>query len=111
MIPEPYEFGLLVLIAGRLWKLLADDEVLDRPRNWVLDRLDAEDTRWELFLTCPWCAGFWLSGVTYVTWLWALGDPQLVARAVVVGVGVWFAINALVGLYGLTVKTLQHAAD
>jgi hypothetical protein len=107
MIPEPYEFVLLVLIAGRLWKLIADDEILEPLRDRLLDRIDTGSMKWELFLTCPWCAGFWISGVVYAAWLATLGDPTLSSSAVAVGLGMWLAVNALVGVYGLVVKNLQ----
>ena len=102
-----------MLIAGRLWKLLGDDEILDRPRDWVLERIDTRrgHTKWELFLTCPWCAGFWLSGVVYGAWCLTLGDLPGGAEDAAVAVGMWLAVSSLVGVYGLVVKALQAASD
>jgi hypothetical protein len=48
LIPEPWEFALLALAAFRIWKLVGDDAVLDRPRDAVLAKLS--DT-WDYFIT------------------------------------------------------------
>jgi hypothetical protein len=108
VIPEPYELALLVLIAGRLWKLIGDDRILDRPREWVIERLNEDRQEyWGDFIVCPWCAGAWLSGLVYIAWMATLGHGPGGAGDVLVVLGVWFAISALVGLYGLTVEVLQ----
>ena len=100
MIPSAYQFVLLALAAFRLWKLLADDRILDRPRDWLLDRLDTRrgKTKWGDFIVCPWCAGFWVSGAVYAGWLVTLGDPALSVTAGTVALGVWFALSGAVGL-------------
>ena len=88
MIPSPWEWALLALAAFRIWKLIADDALLDRPRVWVLARLP--DGKAELFIVCPWCLGWWLSLAWVVAfWLWPHG-------AVVAAVP--FAVSAAVGL-------------
>jgi hypothetical protein len=103
VIPEPYQLVLLALIAGRLWKLIGDDDITERPREWVLSQL--EDRRgsgdyWGQFITCPWCAGAWLSLIVYIAWIGTLGDWPDTAGDVLVGLGVWLAISSLVGWYG-----------
>lgn len=45
------------LAAWRIWKLFACDDVLDPVR----DRVAPEGSRLHDFLTCPYCAGFWVS--------------------------------------------------
>lgn len=109
MIPEPYIFALLCLAAFSIFKLIGDDRILDRPRDWALDRIKDDDraTYWGDFIVCPWCAGFWISGVVYAGWLATLGDPALSVEAVFVGLGVWFAIRAVVGLLGMVVDVLD----
>ena len=100
MIPEPYELVLLALAAGRVWKLIGDDRILDRPRDWALGKLksDPQETYWADFLVCPWCAGFWIVLAWWVAWLiWPYGT--------LVFAGLW-AISALVGLFGVTVDKL-----
>ncbi len=108
MIPDWYIFLLLALIAFRVWRLLAEDDILDAPRRKIL-RLGNEWARhgdvvpidyrekWALFLTCPWCAGAWISGLVYLAWLWLLGNPDH-ASDILIGIGVWFALSAAVGL-------------
>src|SRR6187551_66986 len=106
MIPDWWHFLLLALAAYRLWKLLAEDTILDKPRNWVMglgwnwdDETDDVPSgyreHWGIFLTCPWCAGAWISGLVYLAWLWLLGDPDHVSD-VLLGIGVWFALSAAV---------------
>ena len=99
LTPGPYELALLALAAARTWKLLADDVVLERPRQWVLDRIDTDDAQpWEYFLTCPWCAGAWISLAWWGAWAaWAPGALALASVA---------AISALVG--GLATWLEQH---
>lgn len=92
MIPEPWEFALLALAAFRFWKLLADDRILDRPRDWLLAKFptDQRETYWADFLVCPWCAGFWIVLTWWAAWLiWPHG--------VLVFAGLW-ALSAAVGL-------------
>jgi len=93
VIPEPWTFALLALAAFRIWKLIADDRILDRPRDWVLGHIDVKrgGTYWSDFLTCPWCAGFWIVLAWTVAW-WIEADTLVVA--------VPFAISAVVGLLG-----------
>ena len=60
MIPEPWAFALLALAAFRVWKLIAEDTLLDRP----LRRL----REWEA-VTCPWCSGAWITVAWWAAWL------------------------------------------
>ncbi len=82
---------ILTLATYRLWRLLALDTILERPRTAILVR--AQDTRWERYadaLWCPWCSGFWLCvavfGITHALatplTLWPL---QAAAAATLVG--------------------------
>lgn len=71
-IPNWYELLLLALAAWRLWRLLAEDDIFDRPRRFIL-RLGAEWEKdgdpvpagyrslWADWLTCPYCAGAWVA--------------------------------------------------
>lgn len=77
-VPSPWV--ALILAAGvyRIWRLLADDEILDRPRRWLV-RLPA---KWEEgdpipasyriglanFISCPFCFGWWLALATWGVW-------------------------------------------
>lgn len=99
LVPTPWELGLAVLAVFRLWRLLAVDEILDRPRLWLLnaagwqegdDPPDGYRTKWADFLVCPWCAGAWLSVGAWVFWLLAPSLALVVATP--------FALSAGVGL-------------
>lgn len=65
-IPNWYELALLALAAWRVFQLLSDDEILERPRKWALDRLS---DYWDTFLVCPYCAGFWIGVLWWLAWL------------------------------------------
>lgn len=99
--PSLYHFLLLGLAAWSVFHLLAHDDILDAPRRRVL-RLGKdwqqegdpvpEDYRlkWALFLTCPYCAGFWI-WIGWVIFWWVAPGAALPAavlmggRALVVG--------------------------
>lgn len=83
-VPDLWEAVLLSLAGWRIWHLLAHDAILDRPRRKVLrlakdwsseakpgtpgsDPGDDYRLEWAKFLTCPYCAGFWIGA------LWWLG--------------------------------------
>jgi hypothetical protein len=79
-IPNWWEFVLLALAVFRIYRLIAEDTILDRPRRWLLrlgnewqsdgDEIPPEyREKWALFITCPWCLGFWLSVLAWVGWL------------------------------------------
>lgn len=95
MIPGPWELVLLALAAFRVFWLIGEDAILDRPRNWLTRNGQREKT--ELFLSCGWCAGFWISVAWWAAWL-AL-DEWAVAAAVP------WAVSALVGTW----TTAMHA--
>lgn len=108
VIPPLYEYALLCLAAYRLWRLLAEDDILDRPRRWLMrlpqdwddgDAIPREyRNEWALFLTCPWCAGAWVSLLTYIGWMSTLGEYPSSVTEGFVAAGVWFSISTVVGL-------------
>ena len=75
MIPGPWAFVLLAAAACRVWRLLSDDTILDKPRARLLDHLDrAYNPRlagraWLDFVSCPWCLGFWVGLAWWGAWL------------------------------------------
>lgn len=100
-VPDWYVFILLALAAYRTWRLLAEDDILDRPRNALL-RLDPHwqkegdytgdgyRERLGTFLSCPWCLGFWLVLAWWGAWqAWPHGTTV---------VAVPMALSALVPL-------------
>lgn len=97
--PDWFAFVMLAAAAFRTWKLVADDSILDRPRAWLLRLGDWEPgdptpsgyrSRLADFITCPWCAGFWIVVAWWLAW-WAWPAAA-----------VWFAVpwamSAVVGL-------------
>lgn len=86
-VPDWWAFLLLALAAYRVWRLLAEDAILDRPRR-KLTRLgsawqkegdpvpEGYRAEWAKFLLCPWCLGFWVSLAWWAAWQasekWAL---------------------------------------
>lgn len=108
MIPPVFQFVLMFLVAYRVWRLLSEDDILERPRKWVV-RLPLnweegdpipKEYRAELaaFINCPWCLGFWVSGIVYAVWLSTLGESPSSVEDVAVGLGIWLALSACVGL-------------
>lgn len=101
-VPDWYALTLLGLAAFRTWKLIGDDTILDRPRNWSMlmaFKIGGSKGKdyWETLIECPWCAGFWVSLLWWGAFeLWPHGS--LVAA-------VPLAISAIVGYLG----TIFHA--
>lgn len=105
-VPDWWSAVLLALAAWRIFQLLSDDDILDRPRRYLL-RLSAEwekegdpvpdDYRfkWAAFITCPYCAGFWIAVSWWVAWqLWPHGT-LVVAVPFVLSAGVVAASKVL----------------
>jgi len=106
LIPTPWELLLAALAVFRLWRLLAEDEILEVPRRKILryegwegprpgfpqgDPLpDGYRVKWRDFLVCPWCAGFWIGLLAWVFWLLFPSLALVVATP--------FALSAAVGL-------------
>lgn len=66
LTPGPWEAALLVGAAYRVWVLVALDDVLNGPRDLLLARFPG----WQEPLECPWCTGFWITGVWWAAWWW-----------------------------------------
>lgn len=64
-VPEPWEAILLALAAWRTFQLLAEDDILETPRRYVTSRISEY---WEDFITCPYCAGFWIAVAWWASW-------------------------------------------
>lgn len=101
-VPSWYELALLALAAWRVFQLVGDDDILDRPRRYLLRLGD----QWEkegdpvpdnyrinlgIFISCPYCAGFWIALAWWGAWqIWPHGSLVI---------AVPFAISA--GVVGL----------
>jgi hypothetical protein len=104
-VPDWWAALLLALAAFRVWRLVAKDDVLDRPRRWLL-RLGNE---WQGqsdpiprgyrsgladFLTCPWCLGFWIVVAEWVLWqVWPHATLVVAAPLAVMAVAALVASN------------------
>lgn len=90
MIPDWWEALLLFVAAWRMWHLLAKDDILDRPRNWLVGVQSGKWKREGLadWLECPFCSGWWVALGWWGAWLiWPHGT--LVATVpFVLGAGV-----------------------
>ena len=100
-IPDWWQLTLIALAVFRIYRLIAEDTILEGVRRWVyrLDRNwqkegdytgDKYRVKLALFVTCPWCLGFWLS----LAW-W--GAYQVWEHGAVVVAAPW-AISAIVAL-------------
>ena len=98
-VPSLAELLLLALAAYRVWRLVAEDDILDRPRRRLLrlgewrkegDPVPANyRSWWGDLLRCAWCAGFWISVLWWLAW--AITPDWTLFLAVP------FAVSALVG--------------
>jgi hypothetical protein len=54
--------GLVFVAAAAslyLWYLIAESTLLDKPLGGVRER-------WPMLIGCPWCAGFWITGLVLI---------------------------------------------
>lgn len=104
-VPSVWAFALIAVASYRLWRLLAEDTILDRPRKWSLGISEWQEgdtvpssyrRKAGEFLTCPWCLGFWVALGWWAAWLiweeWAVFVAVPFALSAAVGV-----LNAIVG--------------
>lgn len=70
VIPEWWAALVMALAVFRVYRLIAEDDIFDRPRDWALDKLKEERLeKLDALITCPWCLGWWLSLFTWLAWL------------------------------------------
>jgi len=84
-VPSWYVLVLLSLASFRTWRLLAEDDILDKPRRYVTRLGD----KWEKegdpvpkeyrigfgkFIACSWCLGLWVALAWWGAWqVWEFG--------------------------------------
>jgi hypothetical protein len=90
-VPPWWGFFLLSLASFRLWKIIGDDEILAKPRDWVLKRMPND--KLELLIVCPWCMGFYISGLATLLYCLTTGWLDWFGFGVT-----WLAISAVVGI-------------
>lgn len=105
-IPDWWAFLLLALAAFRVYRLIAEDTILDGPRAWALGYRGWDGkgsapkgyrAKWGEFITCPWCCG---AHVSWMLWLCFLWQPHITLVACTP-----FALSAVVAL---TAKNLDR---
>ncbi len=66
-VPSAFETVILVAAVYRVFRLIAFDTITDgvRARLFKGDRLPGL----QLFIECPWCAGFWLTLLVWGSWI------------------------------------------
>lgn len=77
-VPGWYVLVLLSLAAFRTWRLLAEDDILERPRRYVTRTPSTwregdpspSTVRFGVaeFIECPWCLGFWVTLGWWAAW-------------------------------------------
>lgn len=107
-VPGVWTFALLATASYRLWRLLAEDTILDGPRRRVLRLVGWQEgqpapesyrAKWGEFLTCPWCLGWWIALAWWAAWL---------ATDYAVVVAVPFALSAVVALWNAVIGALTE---
>ncbi len=80
---------LLSLAGYRITRLLIEDYILSRPRDWVLDKLK-DRPMLSYLLTCYWCLGLWVAILLVIPYIFFPDAMMVVALP--------FAISTVVGL-------------
>jgi hypothetical protein len=79
IVPDWWSFVILALAVFRIYRLIAEDDILDRPRRYVTrlgDKWEKEGDptppgyreRLGNFVTCPYCLGFWIALAFWGAW-------------------------------------------
>jgi len=113
-VPNWWWFLLLSLASYRVWRLLAEDSILDGIRRRLLRLGDwtEEDGEANLpeeyhdkiadFVSCPYCFGFWISGGALALYSAIIDWPGWLEFFIA-----WFAISAVVAFFA-TVDSKLH---
>jgi len=98
-VPDWYALLLLAFAAFRVYRLIAEDTILDRPRAWILGLSGWQEgkptpkgyrAKWGEFITCGWCMG---AHVSLVFWI----GYQIWPHGTLVFAAPW-AISLIVGI-------------
>ena len=98
MTPSPWAFALFALAAFRVWRLLAEDTLLDPLRYRLVRGKLAE------FVSCPYCLGAWVAVGWWAAWYWLSSHWTLV-------VAVPFALSATLAAVALAVDALAQSGE
>lgn len=91
-VPDAFAAIWLALGSYRLWRLAADDSILDGAR----DRIVKGRPKLDEFIACPWCSGFWIGGIAWSCWWWW---PTVTLACLTP-----FCVNSLVGTAAHTLR-------
>lgn len=86
LIPVWLQLLLYALAVTRLTGLIVADAITEPVRDWMIERLDDRPATLgnalATLITCPWCAGMWVSLVAApLVWFW--GDqPVMLVTAI-----------------------------
>ncbi len=103
-----FDFVVLCLAAYRLTRLLVYDKVL----NFIRDRIknSSSDNGWikssQYFLTCPWCAGVWMS--LFIITAYTYSDYGKYLAYVLAVSGVASFVHILITLLGWLAEEHKH---
>lgn len=81
---------ILGLAVYRISRLLIEDKLLERPRNWLWKHFPPESTMIGYFFTCYWCTSIWTATIVVICYT--------LFPVVTIIVAMVFAISAAVGL-------------
>lgn len=84
-IPVWLQLLIYALAVARVTGLIVSDSITEPARDWLIANLDDRPaTAGQMIttlITCPWCAGMWVSlFATPLVWLWG-GNPVMLALA------------------------------
>lgn len=65
---------LLILATARITRLITDDKITERPRTWLVLKLEGHP-QFQYLMYCPWCASMYVGAVVAGAW-WAWGDTM-----------------------------------
>lgn len=89
----------LALAVYRVWRIVAVDQITEPIRARFIFR-DGRVWQWIAdLIECPWCLGFWLSGVASVAYVGALGLSWWWVWLL------WPAVSCVVGILGKLVDS------
>lgn len=90
-VPSWYGLIVLALAAWRTFRIICCDTIFDGPRARLCARLGDKFTEW---ITCPFCAGFWISVAWWGAWqLWPHGTLVVAAVSAIAGLLALVEIN------------------
>lgn len=95
-----FTFLLAFGSAFRITKFFVSDTIFARPRLWLTLKSYWLDS----LLSCYWCIGFWVSGVIALLML-------IVPPSLLIFLGTWLTLSALVGFLGQILSTLEGIHD